>query len=797
MDRTVDAQRLGEIRQWFEQLEQRPAAERQAVLEDLRRKDPALAGEVQSLLDASQRREGFLETPALAHLPADAEPDLEGRTIGAYRITRKISEGGMGVVYEAVRADDSFRKRVALKVVRAALANEFLRLRFRRERQILAGLEHPNIARILDGGATEDGRPYLVMEYIEGVPINRYAETNRLGLEARLDLFLQVCEAVQFAHRNLIVHRDLKPANILVTAEGRPKLLDFGIAKILAEQPGMDGNATAAGFWLMTPECASPEQIRGETVTTAADVFLLGLLLFELLTMRHPFAGPNPLPHEVMRALCEDEPTRPSVAAREAGLRWSGRLRGDLDKIMLMALRKEPGRRYASVEQFAADIRRYLESKPVAAQGDRLSYRAAKFIRRRWFALAAGTITLASLAAGILVSLEAARRAGQQRIEAEHQRAVADSQRAAAEARRQEAERERSRAAIERARAERGAEALRTLALSLTNAGVSQFRAGDIKAAITNLEKTLQAEEVAARDDPGSLQSRKIVGLLKQKLCILYATTGDPAGAVPVCKSSIDYLEPLLATRLNDRGLRNSLAGSYGTYAKLKTTAKQPAEGVVYGRKAVDLMRALEAGEPGNKEYGKTLAGARTYLAEALFESGKHDEALGEFAQAVASMSAAVKANPGDGTAAYGLAIALTRQSAKLEKGGETARAREAMRQVIEVYRTIAERAGATELDYNEYANALVKSDFPELWQPSVALEYAQRSVKGTKETNPGYMDTLAWAYFRSGDPGMAAEVQRRALRVIEQDKRFNFPALRREIQQGLAEFEAGIARKH
>ena len=332
-----------------------------------------------------------------------------GKRIGAYEVIDTLGHGGMGVVYLAERADRQFQQRVAIKLVRGGLLDPEIAIRLRSERQILASLEHPNIARLLDGGATEDGVPYLVIEYIKGRPINEYCDDERLGVEDRLELFRTVCSAVHHAHRNLIVHRDLKPSNILVTPEGVPKLLDFGIAKILdASRTPHTVAVTQADLRLMTPEHASPEQVQGKPITTATDTYALGVLLYELLTGFRPFRVSGARMQQMEKIICEVSPTPPStMVQRGTGVQEGedkrqyqitpdiiSRLRnstpeklrrqfiGDLDNIVLMALRKEPERRYASVEQFSEDLRRYLEELPVVACADTWAYRSQKFIRR-------------------------------------------------------------------------------------------------------------------------------------------------------------------------------------------------------------------------------------------------------------------------------------------------------------------------------------------------------------------------------------------------------------------------------
>ncbi len=310
-------ERWQQIRKVFDQAVALTGAERRSFLETQCAGDPELRHEVESLLVANaEAGTGFLNTPAVDLTGPDpnAPPKRVGRRIGAYVIIEQIGHGGMGEVYRAGRADGQFEKQVAIKLVRGGYDTASVLERFRHERQILASLDHPNIARLLDGGTTEDGIPYLVMELIEGIPIDEYCAGNQLGVTERLQLFMQVCSAVQYAHQRLVIHRDIKPGNILVTKEGVPKLLDFGIAKIL--DPASSSEATVAGP--MTPEFASPEQIRGEPITTATDVYSLGVVLYRLLAGRSPYPAKTRTPHEFAQAICEHEPERPSAAVLKA-----------------------------------------------------------------------------------------------------------------------------------------------------------------------------------------------------------------------------------------------------------------------------------------------------------------------------------------------------------------------------------------------------------------------------------------------------------------------------------------------
>src|SRR5271170_7092750 len=365
-----------------------PVEEQPRLLDSLCAHDPELRAEVESLL-ASDCDSGTIIAEAVqseASLLLDLEP-LAGRRVGAYRIVREVGRGGMGAVYLATRDDEVFQKRVAIKVVKPGMDTADVLNRFRYERQILASLEHPYIARLFDGGSTLEGLPFFVMEYIEGRPVNTFCRESRLNNRARCELFLRILEAVSYAHRNLVVHRDLKPGNIFVTADGAPKLLDFGIAKLLSGRP--DGNTATTVLRPFTPEYASPEQVRGLSVTTFTDIYSLGAVLYELLTGRRAQPITTSTPQELERAVCQMEPPRPSKVAPTVD--------ADLDNIILMAMRKEPERRYQSVDQFAEDIQRHLDGRPVIARQDSVVYRVRKFVLRNQLKIGMVTLVVAVL----------------------------------------------------------------------------------------------------------------------------------------------------------------------------------------------------------------------------------------------------------------------------------------------------------------------------------------------------------------------------------------------------------------
>jgi serine/threonine-protein kinase len=413
----VTPERWQKVKAVLEDVLELEAQQRTAFLDVSCQGDEELRREVESLLASEPDLGDFIETPVFRIRSQDGTPLAEGQRVGVYRIVREIGRGGMGSVYLAERADEEFDRRVALKLIRRGMDTEEIVRRFRAERQILAHLDHENIAKLLDGGTTEDGRPYFVMEHVEGRPIDEECDARRLSIRRRLELFQQVCAAVHFAHQNLVVHRDLKPGNILVTAAGVPKLLDFGIAKLLdSDQPSA---LTRADLRPMTPEYASPEQVRGEAITTASDVYSLGVLLYRLLTGHPPYRPSTRGPQSLAKAICDEEPPRPSSVigrveevkkldgsaarltpetvsqARDGESRTLRRqLAGDLDNIVLKAMSKEPQRRYSSVDQLANDIGRHLQGLPVVARKDTLGYRTAKFVGRHKVGVALAALFL-------------------------------------------------------------------------------------------------------------------------------------------------------------------------------------------------------------------------------------------------------------------------------------------------------------------------------------------------------------------------------------------------------------------
>ena len=567
-----------------------PPKERAAFLDRECYGDATLRREVQSLIDSDAQATSFIEDPASAIPPgllSEPEPEtsLAGRHFGPYEIVREIGRGGLGAVYLAIRSDGEYRKEVAVKLIRRGLDTEDILRRFRNERQILAQLDHPNIARLVDGGTTDDGLPFFVMEYVKGEPISAYCDTHRLDTHQRLELFRKVCGAVTYAHQNLVIHRDLKPSNILVAADGEPKLLDFGIAKLLTAGDEPMFTQTAPALRAMTPEYASPEQIRGERITTASDVYTLGVLLYELLTGQKPYRLKTRTSEEIARAITDQEPERPSTAitraavSAESALHNPQALRGDLDNIVLMAMRKEPHRRYASAATLADDIRRHQEGLPVAARPNTFSYRAGKFIARHRLGVAAAAVVMLAIIGGMIATL--------------WQAGVARA--------------ERGRAETERTRAEKRFNDVRSLAASFLF---------EFSPLIENLPGSMPARELLVRraleyldslsretgDDPG----------LQRELAAAYAKVGDVQG---------NPYNPNLG----------DIQGALNSYEKARA-----------------IRQRLWEQEPGNAQAQSDLANVFKLIGDTHSNGGKYAEAAGAYDRALELREKIVAQNPRD-----------------------------------------------------------------------------------------------------------------------------------------------------
>jgi eukaryotic-like serine/threonine-protein kinase len=719
---------------------------------------------------------------------------------GRYRILEEVGRGGMGAVFAAVRDDGEFEQKVALKVIKSGLSTSTIVRRFRHERQILASLEHPNIARLLDGGMSDDGLPFYVMEFIEGEPIDEYCRGRHLGVRERLELFRQVCAAVSYAHRRLIVHRDLKPSNILVTADGRAKFLDFGIAKALSQtESGAQSTATQLG--LMTPDYASPEQFRGETVTTSTDVYSLGVVLYELLTDALPYDLTGLRLDQMLKLVCETEPARPSQAFRDGGTGGQGdretrrmeggetfdedasvstspllpvspsQLRGDLDNIVLKALRKEPERRYESVEQFAEDIRRHLEQLPVSARPDTFAYRASKFVRRNRVGVVAASLVFLALIAGILGTAYQARVARR-----------------------------------ERERAEKRFEQVRKLANNVV------FKYHD---AIASLPGATATREMLVKDATEYLdnlsQDAQDNPALSQELALAYlkignvqgqtnvANLGDTGGALMSYRKSVGLLEELSRKDPQSVEYLKNLHQASAQAAYLLVRVQRWKEAEAEGQRLLDIGQQLVALEPGNQEYRNLLARAYQIKGDTVEFSGGDEETIKWYRRSLEEAEKTYAQNSSAELPRRLLVVAMQRLGTRLEYYAETLRERgepEATiaalyREAEPLHRRSVEVSEALQRDFPQNAGygryvtatstnlgtALARTGKGDEGVPYIlrSLETARAISEGDPKNNEArweiaeHWQYMAFARDAMGQPSEAIAANQQALRILEE----------------------------
>lgn len=646
-------ERWQRVKEIFAQAELRPPEERAALVDELCGGDADMRREVESLLESSGETWSLLDGPAVSPTEllaaARALSDLRaGSRLGPYEIVSEIGRGGMGTVYRGQRVDGHFQQTVAIKLLRRGMDTDAIVERFVKEREILARLHHPNIAQLYDGGASETGLPYFVMENVEGEPLLVYCDRRKLSSSQRLALFRGVCAAVHYAHQNLIVHRDIKPSNILVTADGVVKLLDFGIAKILdpAAEP-LAADLTATGLRAMTPDYASPEQLQGGAVTTATDVYSLGVVLYELLTGERPYKVRTGGVEELARVVSEEEPARPSTIRPK--------LKGDLDNIVLMAMRKDPLRRYASAEQLSDDIQRHLDGEPVRARQDTLGYRAGKFVRRNRIAVSAAVLVAASLVVGIGVAL-----------------------------------RQASIARVERARAERRFNDVRRLANSYLFEihdriselpGSTPARQLIVKRALEYLDSLqkesandagLQRELAAAYQKLGDVQGDRAT-----------ANLGNTAGALESYRKALALRESLSAGQPRDAAIQGELAL---TLDSLGETLRQTGDKVVAlasFRRSLQVREALVAADPGGTTTRRQLATSHHRMATFLADEGRYSEALPVWRREMDIFEALWKEDPKDARAQRNAALSYKYTGSTMETLGDTAGALELYRKAV------------------------------------------------------------------------------------------------------------------
>lgn len=776
-----------QIKDIFQSALDREPDKRPAFLDEACCGNRELQNEVARLMSLHEKAGDFIETPAsdlvIDLFQEDVTETLVGTHIGAYKVVREIGQGGMGAVYLGVRDDDQYHKRVALKLVKRGMDSANILRRFRNERQILAGLDHANIAKLLDGGTTDAGLPYFVMDYIEGVPIDEYCDTRKLSTVERLRLFRIVCSAVHYAHQNLVVHRDLKPSNILIAADGTPKLLDFGIAKLMnPELAAANIEQTLTVLGPMTPAYASPEQVRGSTITTASDTYSLGVVLYELLTGHPPYRFKSRDPQEIAHVICEEEPQRPSTAVRQtetipgAGnktqtmvtpemvsrtregqpekLRRS--LSGDLDNIVLMAMRKEPQRRYASVEQFSDDIRRHLEGLPVIARKDTFGYRSAKFIKRNKAGVVAAAVVLVSLVTGLGLALWQARVA-----------------------------------VVEKARAERRFNDVRKLAHSLLFELNEQIEKEPTEARSLLVNMALQYLDRLAQEAGGDSSLQRELAEAYDKVGDIMgnpynSNLGDSAVAIDSYRKALAIRTALVGADPANPEARRDLARSYSQMGSILWTANNTTEVIENEDKALAIYEDLVKTEP-SVPNRRGLALSCGMLAEAQAWTGDTTSALENIRKSVTALEAIAAAGPGDTQAQRDLSTAYDKQGEILDAAGDTSRALEAYKKALAICEQQA-KSEATDVarrnlafGYNRVGDLLyeigdqtkVSEDYEkalEYYRKALAIctEVAQRDQKNVRaqrdvSVSDNKVGDVLWAI---GDKRAALESYQKALAI-------------------------------
>jgi tetratricopeptide (TPR) repeat protein len=668
----MDRQRWAVIRKILYEALELPAERRAEFLNQACGADQAQRAELESLLQSAEQPDQFLDHPVV-NLSRSGEHTASprsriGHRIGPYEIVDSIGRGGMGEVYRARRADGLYDKDVAIKLVRSDWADSAVLERFSHERRILATLEHEHIARLYDGGTTDDGIPYLVIELVDGSPIDSYCESRRLTIDERLALFVRVCDAVQYAHQHLVVHRDIKPGNILVTQQGEPKLLDFGIAKVLTAISGQDETRMA----LMTPHYASPEQLRGDPISTGSDVYSLGVVLYRLIACRLPFDPAGTTPHELARLICDVDPKPPSAASRKADRTARPRNVRDLDNIVLKTLRKDPSRRYATVAQLAEDLQRYLSGRAVMATPDSLGYRARLFARRHTLGVALfGAALVLTIGATVTIVVEA-------RIAAENSR-----------------------------RAERRFADVHALATSLVFELHDAIRdvPGALAARRLLVERAIRYLDSLAQEAQGNVQLERELGSAFERLGTVQGKAftnnlGDTEAAQQSYAKAVGLRLAVSNSTAATRADQIALLATLRRYADSLAITNHLGEAKAQAERAIAIGEALQRTDPRDPQLLDELGNTYASLAGILgtnFGSGnlgKPDEALALNHKEVAVFQILSSIDPGDTTHQIHALVASLNLGDALMLGGQEREAETYFEQIAGPFRSIASTRG-------------------------------------------------------------------------------------------------------
>lgn len=844
----MNPERWKEIKSILEQAIEVAPPERALYLDEVCGNDRELRREVEALLDFDNTRANALEQPAFSILDENGfgknAKNLIGKQIGNYKVVDELGIGGMGAVFLAERADGAFNQKVALKIVKRGMDTDAVLRRFLNERQILAALEHPNIAHLIDGGTTEDGLPYFVMEYVEGEAITNYAALKNLNLEERLKLFREVCAAVSFAHTNLVIHRDLKPSNILVTKDGTPKLLDFGIAKLLKSENTIGETATRS--FIFTPEYASPEQMRGEKLTTATDVYSLGVILYELLTGTRPYKTSSRNISDIIRAVCETLPERPSSVVSNQPTAIGNKtnpnseqqttnneqqtkpkskiqnpklLKGDLDNIILKALRKEPERRYSSVEQFSEDIRRHLDGLPVTASKDTWNYRASKFIQRNRYGVVAAGLVLITLLVGLGATLYQADVARRERAKAERRFAdvrqlttsflfefhdAIESLSGSTPARKLVVS--RAIEYLDKLAAESAGDVAlqRELATAYSKIGLVQGNSyhsnlGDNEGAMKSYRRSLEIRQRLVDADPGNRELQHELADSHEGVGDMLYTINDLNGALESYEKAVAILEKIVADEPNNLEFRYSLAGVLGKRGDVSGMEGFPNLGdapraLDSYRRGVAIYEKLIETQPENEKYKSGYAIMLYYYGMMQTTTGDAKNAITNGQKSISILESLIAANPGNAKYETYLMSALVFMRYPLLDEGRTTEAIQNARRVVQTMEKLvaadpksAYLKRSLSVSYNSLGRCLLQAG-----DAKGAIENHRRSLAMVEELSAAGLSSEQTSRDISITKQYLAEAQ---LETGEYDQallnlRISIVDLEKEVEAGNADFQ-------
>jgi serine/threonine protein kinase len=656
----MKAARWGEIKSVLATVLDTEPGDRNETLSRLCGSDADLRREVESLLALEKRADAELDTAIVPGALLRGEPEAPPERIGPYRVLREIGRGGMGVVYLGERADGEYRKKVAIKLITsgrrtAAFDPLGMERRFRRERQIVSQFEHPGIARMLDGGATNEHHPYFVMEYVEGLPLLQYCDSRHLPIASRLTLFVAICDAVAHAHRRLIVHRDLKPGNILVTPDGTPKLLDFGLARVL-DPDQEDDQITQIALPMMTPAYASPEQIRGEMLSVSGDVYSLGVILYELLSSQRPYQLPSGSLAEMVRVVCEQPPIPLSqapiseAAAENRSVspeRLRRRLAGDLDKITAKALAKDPGQRYASVDELAADVRHHQTGLPVHARPATFAYRMSKLLQRHRVAIPAGAIAAILIVAFAGTTWWQSRRA-QRRFDQVRNLAhtvMFDLHDSIANLPGSTAPRRLLVSSalqyLEMLSRESSGDtrlawetALGYERIALVQGFGGEANLGQPREAVINMRKAWEAMDRLAADSSSNPELRRDYMRITNELAALYEQTGEPKKALELAERNTERARAIAKQFPDDPLVARQVALAEFSHADILTNEARYAEAIPIRQHGLELFQKAAAADPGSPEKQRSVALAEKKLAALYGVTNRYQESFEQYQRA-------------------------------------------------------------------------------------------------------------------------------------------------------------------